>query len=197
MATVIVKGKAPSWATKFKFARRNPKVLFDVIDGFDNAYVINGKFYLEITSMPWIVPTPGDKLELVSEMETIATEVSTKGYIFEVKDKVIVQGEPGQLSVTLSDGTKVDMGDPDKVEGTFAQVEQLLGTSKEGYTEDDILKKESRWTTSVFYLIMYETKDDTVVYQEIPGIYDVDKGMAGAYILDNDGDVMVTTERHI
>lgn len=193
VATVTVKGKAPSWATKFKFARRNPKVLFDVIDGFDNAYVINGKFYLEITSMPWIVPTPGDKLELVSEMETIATEVSTKGYIFEVKDKVIVQGEPGKLSVTLSDGTKVDMGDPDKVDVPNGRYLIIEPSAKEGYTEDDILKKESRWTTSVFYLIMYETKDDTVVYQEIPGIHDVEAGLAGSYVLDSDGDVMITT----
>lgn len=194
VATVKVTGTPPSWARYFKFARRNPRVLFDTIDGFDNAYVLNDKLYLEITSMPWIVPNAGDKLELLSELETIPTEVSSKGYVFEVRDKVQVQGEPGQLSVTLSDGTKVDMGDSERAQLPNGRYVVIDVTGKEGYTVDDVTKKESRWTTSRFYVIMHEEDNDSVSYQEVPGIHDIEAGFAGSYTLDNDGDVMLAND---
>lgn len=192
LARITVKGKAPSWAKYFKFARRNPRLYFDVINGFDNAYVFNDKVYLEITSMPWVVPNAGDKLELISELETLSDKVSDKGYIFEIKDRVMVQGEAGSLSVTLSDGTKVDIGDSEKQGIPNGRYIIIDYSGREGYTRDDIINKKSRFTSSVFYVMMY--KEDTssdVVYQEIPGIHEIRDGIAGTYTLSEDGDVLI------
>lgn len=195
IATISLSGTAPSWAKYFKFARRNPRLYFDVINGFDNAIVINDRVYLEITSMPWIVPNSGDKIELVSEQEELSDRVSTKGYIFEVKDKVTVQGNAGNLEVTLSDGTKVSLGDSEKNDIPSGRYIIIDSTPKDGYTNDDINNKNSRFTSSVFYIIMYKEEEDSVVFQEIPGIYPVPSSgkLLGIYTLDQDGDVMIAT----
>lgn len=193
VATIKITGTPPSWARYFRFVRRNPRIMFDVINGFDNAYLINGKVYLEITSSPWIVPNAGDKIELVSESDTLPDEVSTKGYVFEIKDRVQVTGEPGKLSVTLSDGTKVALGDEDTSDVPNGRYVVIEPTSKPGYTSDDILKKDTRFTTSVFYVIMHDEKKDDIVYQEIPGTYEIDGSIAKSYRLDQDGDVMIGT----
>lgn len=183
-ARVTINHLAPDWATKYKFARKSTILDYSIVNGFDNAYAVGDETYLEITSLVDIVPQENDTLELIAELNR--TEDSDDAYII-VAERIEVPilryvdlsaGGRQTVSVSLSDGTTTtrteatsgDTADP-VPRGRYIVIAALNNMR---YTNSDISAEQSEFGNSVFYIIRNRDLEDTRLFEEIPGVYNID-----------------------
>lgn len=208
-AVINLSHTAPSWAKKFKFVRKPLNINYDIINGFDNAYFVNGEIFLEITSYTGVVPRPGDILELFSEINTETggsaqrisqgrLTVPILRYVDELatgRQEVAVQLSSGDTSVRVDSQSQDDASPVPRGRYIVINNQDL-----ENYTGDSVTSGTSRYLNSLFYINQRSNIEDEVLFQEIPGEYEIQTGglhgggqsanASGVFTLSNDYDVL-------
>lgn len=162
-----ITGTVPSWATKAKIVRPLSNLNYEIIHGFGNAIVYDGKIALKLPSKAKR-PEAGDYLQLVLSSGQIVSSqpISDISNVVEITDNL------------FSDNN-----------GTYIVIDEY---SVSGYTLSDVTAQTSLFPQAVAYLYYGKDNVDESAFYEVPSqSISVTPGAAISVVISstNDGDV--------